>query len=92
VYDDVAKRQSHHVMQAYQGADSEARFAAVARVAAELGVTGNQLVLAWLLHQQDPARVTLIGPRTPSHYDAAVAALDISLDAATLDALAAAGA
>lgn len=92
VYDDVAKRQSHHVMQAYQGADTEARFAAVARVAAELGVTGNQLVLAWLLHQQDPARVTLIGPRTPSHYDAAVAALDISLDAATLDTLAAAGA
>ncbi|MEV4508475.1 aldo/keto reductase [Dactylosporangium sp. NPDC049525] len=88
VYDDPAKRQTHHVMRPYRGADTEARFATVSRVAAQLGVTGNQLVLAWLLHQQDPARVTLIGPRTLSHYDAAVAALDITLDPATLAALA----
>lgn len=88
IYDDPAKRQTHHVMESYRGPDAEARLETVARVAAELGVTGNQLVLAWLLHQQDPARVALIGPRTLAQYDTAVAALDITLDAATLDALA----
>jgi aryl-alcohol dehydrogenase-like predicted oxidoreductase len=87
VYDDPAKRHTHHVMRPYNGADTEARFETVSRVAAQLGVTGNQLVLAWLLHQQDPARVTLIGPRTLEHYDAAVAALDITLDPATLATL-----
>jgi aryl-alcohol dehydrogenase-like predicted oxidoreductase len=88
VYDDPAKRLTHHVMVPYRGADTDARFATVSRLAAQLGVTGNQLVLAWLLHQQDPARVTLIGPRTLAHYDDAVAALGISLDAGTLDTLA----
>lgn len=88
IYDDPAKRGTHHVMEAYRGGGTDARLATVARVAAELGVTGNQLVLAWLLHQRNPERVTLIGPRTAAHYDAAVAALGIPLDAATLDALA----
>jgi aryl-alcohol dehydrogenase-like predicted oxidoreductase len=55
-------------------------------------VTGSQLVLAWLLHQRDPARVTLIGPRTLAHYEAAVAALEIHLDPDVLDAMDAAGA
>ncbi|MDG6103558.1 aldo/keto reductase [Dactylosporangium aurantiacum] len=87
IYDDPAKRGTHHVMQSYRGGDTDARLATVARVAAGLGVTGNQLVLAWLLHQRDPERVTLIGPRTAAQYDAAVAALDVTLDAATLDAL-----
>jgi aryl-alcohol dehydrogenase-like predicted oxidoreductase len=91
VYDDPAKRQTHHVMQPYAGPDADARFATVSRLAKQLGVTGNQLVLAWLLHQRDPARVTLVGPRTLAHYDAAVAALDLTLDAETLAALAAAG-
>ncbi len=87
IYDVPAKRETHPVMASYRGGDAEARFETVSRVAAGLGVTGNQLVLAWLLHQRDPARVVLIGPRTLEHYDSAVQALDITLDAATLDAL-----
>jgi aryl-alcohol dehydrogenase-like predicted oxidoreductase len=91
-YDDPAKRHSHHVYRPYQGADSDARLATVAKIAGELGVTGSQLVLAWLLHQRDPARVVLIGPRTVAHYEAAVAALDLHLDTEVLDAMDAVGA
>jgi len=91
-YDDQEKRRSHHVFRAYAGADSEARLAAAAKVAADLGVTTSQVVLAWLRHQDDPRRVTLIGPRTPGHYAAAQASLDIRLAPDVLAALDTAGA
>jgi aryl-alcohol dehydrogenase-like predicted oxidoreductase len=86
-YDDPAKQRDLHLMNSYHGADTDARLAAVAKFAAELGITGGQLVLAWLLHQTSPQRVALIGPRTPQQYDIAVAALDLTLDPATLVAL-----
>ncbi|MFY1686854.1 aldo/keto reductase [Plantactinospora sp. WMMB782] len=91
-YDDLAKRRDHHVMEAYPGADAEARFAAVTELAGELGVTGTQLVLAWLLHQRDPQFVTLFGPRTPEQYVAARPALDLALTDEHLARLATAGA
>jgi aryl-alcohol dehydrogenase-like predicted oxidoreductase len=90
-YEDLAKRRDHHVMASYRGPDADARFAAVAELATELGVTGNQLVIAWLLHQRDPKLVTLIGPRTPEQYAAALPALDITLSDDQLKRLAAAG-
>lgn len=91
-YDDPVKRETHHVFRSYAGADSEARLAALGKVAAELGVTRGQLALAWLRHQHDPARVTLIGPRTLEQYDSAVASLSISLAPDVLAELDAAGA
>jgi aryl-alcohol dehydrogenase-like predicted oxidoreductase len=92
VYDDPAKRAGHHVMASYQGADSEARLAAVTALAGELGVTPNQLVLAWLLHQTSPTVVPLIGPRTLEQYEAALPALDLTLTDEQLARLDAAGA
>jgi aryl-alcohol dehydrogenase-like predicted oxidoreductase len=91
-YDDPVKQRDLPQMSAYRGADSDARLAVVAKVAAELGLTGSQLVLAWLLHQDAPRRVALIGPRTVPQYDSAVAALDATLDRAVLDTLDTAGA
>jgi aryl-alcohol dehydrogenase-like predicted oxidoreductase len=79
-------------MESYRGPDADARFAAVAEIAAELGVTGSQLVIAWLLHQRDPRLVTLIGPRTPEQYATALPALDITLTDDQLTRLAEAGA
>ena len=52
-------------------------------LAAELGHEPGEIGLAWLLHQ--PAvTAPIIGPRTQGQLDAAVRALDITLD---LDAL-----
>ncbi len=92
IYDDPAKRAGHPSMADYTGPDSDARLATLTELAAELDVRPNQLVLAWLLHQTDPAPVTLVGPRTPEQLDAALAALDIALSAGQLARLDAAGA
>jgi aryl-alcohol dehydrogenase-like predicted oxidoreductase len=79
IYDDPAKRAGHPVMADYLGPDSDARLATLTGLAAEMGVTPNQLVLAWLLHQTEPTPVTLIGPRTPEQLEAALAALTVKL-------------
>jgi aryl-alcohol dehydrogenase-like predicted oxidoreductase len=79
VYDDPAKRRGHYAMAPYEGPDAEARLAVLTEVAGELGVTPNQLVLAWLLHQESPRIIPLIGPRTVEQYEAALPALDVKL-------------
>ena len=90
IYDDPAKRSAHWMMAAYAGPDAEARLAVLAEVAAEAGVTPNQLVLAWLM-RQPPRTVPLVGPRTPEQFEAALPALDVKLDDDQLRRLNAAG-
>ena len=92
VYDDASKRDGHWMMANYTGPDTDARLAAVAEVAAEAGVTPNQLVLAWLLAQDSPRVLPLIGPRTPEQFEGALPALDVKLSEDQLSRLAAAGA
>ena len=49
---DLAKRASSFgAMLPYNGPDADARLAAVDRVAAATGATGNQVVLAWMVAQ-----------------------------------------
>jgi aryl-alcohol dehydrogenase-like predicted oxidoreductase len=78
IYDDPARRETHFKYDSYRGPDAEARIAVLTELAGELGVTPNQLVLAWLLHHQ-PTVVSLIGPRTLEQYEAALPALDVKL-------------
>ena len=92
VYANPAKAREHHVMVSYRGADSDARLATVRKLAADLGITANQLVLAWMLHQTDPRRVVLIGPRTVDQYAELKSAEDVKLDAEALSQLEDAGA
>ncbi|HYN94182.1 MAG TPA: aldo/keto reductase [Pilimelia sp.] len=89
IYDDPAKREGHWAMDPYAGPDADARLAELAAVAAEAGVTPNQLVLAWLLRQTSPRVLPLIGPRTLEQFTAALPALTATLtddQAARLDA------
>ncbi|MFE1384076.1 aldo/keto reductase [Streptomyces sp. NPDC058740] len=92
IYDDPAKRADHWMMERYAGPDADARLDALATLAAEVGVTPNQLVLAWLLHQSSPRVIPLIGPRTLEQYEAALPALDLALSPEQLARLDAAGA
>jgi aryl-alcohol dehydrogenase-like predicted oxidoreductase len=78
-------------MEPYRGPDSEARLAVLSEVAAEVGATPNQVVLAWLMHLQ-PTVVPLIGPRTLEQFRAALPADELTLSADQLARLAAAGA
>jgi aryl-alcohol dehydrogenase-like predicted oxidoreductase len=90
IYDSAVKRDGHWMMDSYAGPDTEARLAVLGEVAAEAGVTPNQLVVAWLLHQRSPRVVPLIGPRTPDQFEAALPALDVKLTDDQLARLAAA--
>jgi aryl-alcohol dehydrogenase-like predicted oxidoreductase len=92
VYDSAQKRDSHWMMANYAGPDADARIAAVTEVAAEAGVTPNQLVLAWLMHQTAPRVLPLIGPRTPEQFEDALPALDVKLSDDQLTRLDEAGA
>jgi len=92
IYDSAEKRKGHWIMESYEGPDAEARIAVLTEMAAELNVTPNQLVLAWLLHQESPTVIPLIGPRTLEQYEAALPALDIKLTPEQLERLNSAGA
>jgi len=91
VYDDAAKRGEHWMMESYAGPDAEARVATLTELAAEAGVTPNQLVLAWLLHQTAPAVLPLVGPRTLAQFEDVLPALDVKLTEEQLTRLDGAG-
>jgi aryl-alcohol dehydrogenase-like predicted oxidoreductase len=91
IYDSAAKREGHWKLHEYDGAHTDARLAAVREVAAEAGVTGNQLVLAWLMHQRSPRVLPLIGPRTPEQLDELLPSVDVKLTREQLDRLDTAG-
>jgi aryl-alcohol dehydrogenase-like predicted oxidoreductase len=78
IYDDPARRATHGAWTPYAGPDSEARLAAVASVASDLGVTGNQVALAWLL-RRTPAVIPIVGTRTWDQFEAFLPALDVEL-------------
>jgi aryl-alcohol dehydrogenase-like predicted oxidoreductase len=79
-------------MGSYDGPDADARAAVLTEMAADLRVTPNQLVLAWMLHQTAPRVVPLIGPRTPEQFEDALPALDVKLTDEQLARLDGAGA
>lgn len=86
------RRGSTWVMEPYQGPDADARLAALDRLAPEVSATPSQLVLAWLLAQQRPRILPLIGPRTLAQYESAITATGITLSREQVELLTAAGA
>jgi aryl-alcohol dehydrogenase-like predicted oxidoreductase len=92
LYDVPAKRIGPGLISIYEGPDTAARLAAVDAVADELGTTRSQVVLAWLMAQERPRVIPLVGPRTVEQYEELVASLDVSLDGEVVARLDAAGA
>lgn len=93
LYSNPAKRgRDFWAMDPYWGPDADAKLAAVDRVAAASGATGNQVVLAWMLARDTPRVLPLIGPRTFDQYLELIEALDVELTAAQLEELDKAGA
>jgi aryl-alcohol dehydrogenase-like predicted oxidoreductase len=76
-YDDPDRMASR--WPSHAGPDSETRLAAIGKVAAELGVSGNQVAMAWLLHQQSPKVIPIAGTRTWDQFEAFLPALEIKL-------------
>jgi aryl-alcohol dehydrogenase-like predicted oxidoreductase len=73
----------------YIGADSEARLSALRAVASEIGLTPNQVVLAWMLHSDV---LPLIAASTREQMQDNLDALDVKLTAEQLKRLDEAGA
>jgi len=93
LYSEKSRRAADYpAMNAYRGPDADARLAAVDRVAAATGATGNQVVLAWMMARATPRVLPLMGPRTWDHYLENIEALDVELSADQLAELDAAGA
>jgi aryl-alcohol dehydrogenase-like predicted oxidoreductase len=61
-----------------------ARYEVLRQVAQDLGATLNQVVLAWLMHQNV---IPLFGPSSLSQLEEALDATDLELDAETMDRL-----
>jgi aryl-alcohol dehydrogenase-like predicted oxidoreductase len=71
----------------YDHPTNQARLAVLDETAAELGVTVNQLVLAWLLSQTDPPVLPIPGASSVEQLDEILAAAELTLDEAVLDRL-----
>ena len=87
IYADAGKRDRYYNWAEFDGEDGRRRWDRIQQVSARLGVSGNALVLAWLLHHQ-PALFVLIGPRTRAQLEECLAAAALRLDAETLAELA----
>jgi aryl-alcohol dehydrogenase-like predicted oxidoreductase len=70
----------------YDNEDCRTAIAKIARLARELGVDAGDLVLAFLL-AVSPRIIPLIGPQSPAQLLESMRALDLQLDAATLERL-----
>ena len=79
----AAERTRHEAFGSYQGV-AAGRLSAVDTVAGQLGAKPGQVVLAWLMAQDDPPVVPLIGTTRLSRYREAAAALEVKLSAEQL--------
>jgi aryl-alcohol dehydrogenase-like predicted oxidoreductase len=79
------------VRAAYDHAGNEPRRAALRTVAAELGVTQNQVVLAWLMHRRQPRVIPIPGASSVEQLDEILAASELKLDPDVVDGLDTAG-
>ena len=88
IYDDAEKRERYYNWSIYNNDDSRARLKVLSEVAARLGVSNSQLVLAWLLHHQ-PRVIPIMAASRMEQYEHNMKALEIELsdeDMAVLNA------
>lgn len=88
IYDDAEKRERYYNWSIYNSDDSRARLKVLSEVAARLGVSNSQLVLAWLLHHQ-PRVIPIMAASGLEQYEHNMKSLEIELsdeDMAVLNA------
>ncbi len=78
IYGDKAKRANYYNRHLYDSGINHKKLELVDRLSAELGLTGNQLVLAWML-RQSPQIIPILGFSKKEQYLEDVAAADIQL-------------
>lgn len=86
IYADPERRKAYYNWALYDTPDSAARLARIDSLAKSLGLDGNLLVLAWMLHLR-PTVIPILGFSRFAQYEDNVRALDVRLDAAEMDFL-----
>jgi aryl-alcohol dehydrogenase-like predicted oxidoreductase len=84
------QRSDREIGETYKGADTDARLAALRKVAKDLGATSIQVVLAWML-ASDPIALPLITAGTVEQMDENLGSLDVQLSGEQLEQLHTAG-
>lgn len=87
IYESAERRRAYYNWHIFDTADSAVRLAVIDRMAAELGVSGNQLVLAWLLHLEQPLTLPILGFSSVSQFEDNLKALAIRLSAEQMQQL-----
>ncbi len=78
IYDDETKRKNYYGWGSFNNGESLERIAIIEKMAKEMGISGNQLVLAWVLHKK-PEIIPIFGFSRISQYEENMSALSIKL-------------
>ncbi len=90
IYNDAEKRKNHDMWPGFDTADSAARLKALGELSTELGVTNNNLVLAWMMQQ--PRIIPIFGFSKKEQYYENMESVKIELTAEQVEFLNNAGA
>lgn len=78
IYNSEEKRKRYYNWGHFDSAENARKLAIVEKLSKELGVTGNQLVLAWML-KQEPKVIPILGFSNEEQYRENMEALNITL-------------
>ncbi|SDN62226.1 aldo/keto reductase [Acetanaerobacterium elongatum] len=78
IYNSEEKRKRYYNWSNFDSTENARKLEIVDKLSRELGVTGNQLVLAWLL-RQEPKLIPILGFSNEEQYRENIAALTITL-------------
>ncbi len=78
IYGDKVKRANYYNLHLYENDKNLKKLELVEKISEELGITGNQLVLAWLL-RHEPQIIPILGFSKKEQYLEDIAAADIEL-------------
>jgi aryl-alcohol dehydrogenase-like predicted oxidoreductase len=85
IYDEQQKREAYYNWNLFDNDDARVRLETLSKMAQELGVSNNNLVLAWVMHQ--PRTIPIIGFSRMEQYLENMKALDIHLTDQQMDVL-----
>lgn len=78
IYDDERKRLAYYNWPLFDSDDARMRLSCLSSMAAELGVSNSQLVIAWLLHR-DPVTIPILAATSLAQFEHNFAALQMEL-------------
>lgn len=78
IYDSEEKRRNYYNWSFFNTPENQKRLEVLTQIAGELGVTNNQLVLAWML-QNETKVIPILGFSNKEQYDQNMKAVDIQL-------------